>query len=261
MDIKDFIKDDKLQIPEEEIDNIYVWTKISSTQEVLMTSKVYHGWMKKSFDTDTQKYLDILKKSYPSASRETYQLSDFITFSANDAIIYPTKKSCFVYSSDNYLLASLICYTAHTRNVFNLQDSSLSDIVFDRIDNPDKIKSILSAELLDLSAASVLPDHKLKKVIIDSMINQRCTFGYYTFVYTISEMAQLFDNDNAIKERLLRKGGVNLNPLIKPWRERRTYDYRKLMSTWYSMLANPNCLVYSKDEPKDRLRRRERYGQ
>lgn len=259
MEIKDFVKDNKLQIPEDEIDNIYIWTKISSTQDVLMSSEVYHKWMKKSFETDTQRYLDVLRESYPLAKRENYLLSDFITFSANDSIIYPTKKSCFVYSSDPGLLISLICYTSHTRNVFHLKDIYLTDIIFERIDDPEKIKFALNSEMLDLTAMSALPEHKLKRTIISSMIAQRCSNGLYTFVLTNAPKSQLFDNDELLEDRVKRKGGLDINPLIKPWKERRTQDYHGLMSTWYSMLADNSCLVYSKTEPTDRLRRRERY--
>ena len=67
------------------------------------------------------------------------------------------------------------------------------------------------------------------------------------------------DNDELLEDRVKRKGGLDINPLIKPWKERRTQDYHGLMSTWYSMLADNSCLVYSKTEPTDRLRRRERY--
>ena len=260
MEIKDFVKEGKLVIPEEEIDKVYVWTKITSTQEVLMSSEVCYKWMKKSFDTDVSRYLEVIKKSYPMIDSSTYQLSDFITFNANRSNIFSDKKKCFVYCSNYQLLASLVCYTSHTLNLFNIQDTELSDIVFNKIDEPEKIKQYLSSEILMISANMILPEHKHKQMILNSMISERTRNNYCTFIHTLNEKQMLFNDDEQLMQNAIRRGAKNLNPLIKPWIERRGYDYHKLMSTWYSMLSDYSCLVYSDTEPLDRVRNRERYN-
>lgn len=259
MDIKDFIKDDKLVIPEEEIDNIYIWTKISSTQDVLMSSEVYYKWMKKSFDTDTLRYVELLKRSYKSIDENTYKLSDFITFSANHSNIFSGKSSCFVICSNIDLLKSFACYCTHTYNIFTLEDSMLSDFIFNKIDEPERIRNLMNSEMLLISAVGLLPEHKYKQMILNSIIHERTKPSLITLVYSLNKSSMLYDNDEQLAKLAESRGVKDINPLIKPWCDRRTYDYRKLMSTWYSMLADTSCLVYSKTEPKDRFRVRERY--
>lgn len=259
MNIKDFTKDGKLIIPEEEIDNIYIWTKITSTQDVLMSSEVCHRWMKKSFEADTARYIELFSKSCRGIDRSTYQLSDFITFSANHSNLFYNKRSCFVVCSDIDLLRSFACYCTHIYNMFTLEDTMLSDFIFNKIDEPERIKTLMSSEMLMISAIGILPDHKYKQMILNSLIHERTKPNFVTLVHAINKTTMLYDNDENLAKQAESRGVKDINPLIKVWKERRTFDYKKLMSTWYSMLADSSCLVYSKEEPTERLRRRERY--
>lgn len=254
MEIKDFVKEDKLQIPEGEIDNIYTWVRISDKQEVLMSSEVFFKWLNHSFEKDSMRSIAVLKQKFPLASSGVYQLSDFMTFNANRNKIFNGKRRCFVYCRDMRLIISLLCYLAHTMNLYLPEEVDLTKIIIDKIDDPDKIKRWLSSEVLVLSANAMLPEHKYKSSILNSLIIDRCRDDFCTLVHTFNAKDFLFDKNEALMQSALMRGAVDLDPMIKPWTERRSHDYHKLLTVWYNMTIKYDNLVYSKTEPKDRIR-------
>ena len=82
MELKDFITDNKLVIPEEEIDNIYIWHKVSMTQKFLLSSEVYFKMLEKSFEQEILPRITVLKKQNARFRQADYQFSDFLTFNS-----------------------------------------------------------------------------------------------------------------------------------------------------------------------------------
>lgn len=248
MEIKDFIQEGKLVIPIEEIDNIYTWTRISKTQELLLSSKAYFKLMEKSFNDEVSKFISVLKSKSKLVTDDSYKLSDFITFRANTNNIF-NGKTCFVYSNNDSLLTSLTCYLAHSRNVFNPKFFVLSEVIITRVDNPSIVKELFDTELAVIQIYGKLPDHKYKSSTLEGLFIHRCADNHYTLVDAIN-YNHLFDDDKNIRKLAEKHGVKDISKLGNILAERRKAGYKELMQLWYSMVSNTNNMVYSHEQPK-----------
>lgn len=249
-----FLKDNKLVVPEEEIDNVYIWTKISNTQNVLLSSEAFFKLMMHSFEQDVSKVLSVLKQRMPSINLDTYKLSDFITFTANKHLIF-NDKNCFVYMNNLKMLNSLACYIAHTMNMYLPEDDSLASLIINKIDEPEKFTKMMDTEFLILRIYANLPEHKYRSAILDSLLSRRSKQGLYTLIYTLNTN-MLIGNNLIVKERAEDKRLIDLSPLGSIFDKRRKSDYRSLLKIWYELMGyNKNNFIYSKEKPKTFLNR------
>lgn len=258
MKIEDFILDNKLVIPENEIDNVYIWTRISKTQEVLMPTASYYKLAKHSFDADTDKVLQVLKEKLPAATRESYTFADYITFTMNRDKIF-NDKMCFAYMSNMPLLTSLAGYLAHTMNRFLPEEDSLGSLIINKIDEPDRFTKIMDADFVILNVYAALPEHKYRSAILDMLLTRRCKPGLCTLIYTLNTNLligpELIPNERAKNKKL-----VNLTPLSNLFNERRNSSYQALMKDWITMMGySPDTFVYSKTAPQEKIRIIDRY--
>lgn len=251
MEIKDFIKEGKLVIPEEEIDNIYIWTKVSRTYELLLSSKAYFALISKSFKEDSTRIVSILKDKLTELDENPYTLSDYITFNANIKSIF-NKKGCFVYAkndANNRMLNSLACYIAHTKNQYFPKSFILSEVLITRVDRPDIIDDMFNRDFVFLQVHGSLPDHKYKTSTLEGLFVYRCTGTHYTLA-NVADKKFLFDGNEHIENLAKSYGVKDISGLIGLMNKRRNADYKTLMPLWYGMMANYDNLVYSTDEPK-----------
>lgn len=244
-----FIANNKLVIPEEEIDNVYIWTRISRTQEALLPSESYYNLVKHSFDIDTKKVVSVLKERFPNISQESYKFCDYITFTANKSRIF-NGKTCFAYMNDMKMLESLACYLAHTMNQYLPEEDSLGSLIINKIDEPDKFTRLMDSDFVILQVYSPLPEHKYRSPILDTLTSRRSRPGLCTLIYTLNTNL-LIGKDLITKERAESKKLVNLSPLVTIFNQRRKSDYKSQLKTWYEMMKfNPEQFVYSKKKLK-----------
>ena len=116
-------KENKLEIPVNEIDNIYIWNQVSNTQEILLSSKKYFQLITRSFREEVKPVLNVLNDKIPSIKESSYTFADYLSFKLNNHVIF-NKSTCFCYMTNTNLLNSLICYIAHTKNKFNIEEYS-----------------------------------------------------------------------------------------------------------------------------------------
>lgn len=247
--MKRFIVDNKLVIPENEINNVYIWTKISRSQEVLLSSESYYKLMKQSFETDVKRVINVLKNKLPSVSLDTYKFCDYITFIANKSKFF-NDTNCFVYMNNLEMLNSLACFLAHTMNKYLPETDTLSSLIINKIDEPDRFTKLMENEFIILKIYAPLPEHKYKQAILDMMLTRRCKPGLNTLIYTMNT-GLLIGDDLITKERAVDNRLVDLSPLVPLFNQRRSATYQSLLKTWFEMTkVNLDSFVYSKKEPK-----------
>lgn len=245
-------KDNKLNIPENEIDNIYVWTRVSKTQELLLNSSSYFKLIQHSFEQDTKRVISVLKQNIPSLSYDSYKLNDYITFMANKDKIF-NDKTCFVYMTSMDMLTSLACFLAHTENLYKPKDDALSSLIINYIDEKERFVEFMEADFLILRVYSTLPEHKYRSSLLETMLSRRSMQGKYTLIFTQNSSMLIGDNlinKNQAKDKRL----IDLSPLVQSFNNRRHADYRQLLKLWYGMSSNTSCFVYSTTKPKITLR-------
>ena len=252
MDILNFTKNGKYDIPLEEIDNIYVWTQISEKQEVLMSSESYFKLMNHVFERDTEQVIQVLKQKLPSANRDLYRLSDFMTFTANQNK-FMNGNNCFVYCNNIRLLVSLACFLAHTMNRYLPEECTMTDLVVDKVSEPEKVTKLLESDFLIAYSTKPIPEHKYRGLILDSFITKRSKPGYCTLVYNVHKDF-LFGKDLIDPAFAELHNFIDISPMQSNFKTRREQGYKDLMKLWYSIMKQSDNLVYSKEEPKIRQR-------
>lgn len=258
MDIQDFVKDNKLIVPEEEIDNIYVWVRLSKTQAALLSAKAYYAFVEHSFNQDIANKLPVLKSYNSRLKSINYSLSDFLTLTANkDKIFYD--ESCFVLSTRYDVLLSLIGFICQTKNLYRVHFADLSDLLMSHISQPEMLSDSMSAEILCLELYAPLPEHKLRQTLLNSVISRRCKQGLYTVIFTVNKDF-VIGNDLMPLERLKRNNYVDLSPIEGILVERRKQDYKQLLKLLLSMTRyEEGIFVYSKEVPQTRTKTISRY--
>lgn len=253
-----FLKDNKLQVPPDEIDNIYIWTRASRTQEVLLPAKTYYEWAERAFLEEAKRLIPILKSKLPSLDEKSYRFSDFITFMANKKKLF-NDNTCFAYSTNYKLIESLACFIAHTRNIYVPEIESLPSLIINKIDEPDKFTRLLDRDFIILNVYSALPEHKWRSVILDTLLSRRSKQNLYTLIYVLNE-SFLIDRTLIDEERAKRHKLVDLDPLVNIFLKRRVISYKEIMPLWLEMLeVNLDDFVYSKEKPEQSFRKIDRY--
>lgn len=248
-----FIVNNKLTIPEEEIDNIYVWTKVSRSQELLLSSESYYKLMKQSFEEDTKRVISVLRDKLPSLSTESYKFCDYVTFMANKSKIF-NNRTCFAYMTSSELLNSLSCFLAHTMNKYLPENDSLSSLIINKIDEPDRFTKLMDTEFIILKIYAPLPEHKYRQPILDMLLSRRSKPNMSTLIYTVNTNL-LIGKDLISKERALDNKLVDLSPLASIFTQRRQASYQSLLKIWFELTKlNANNIVYSKTKPKETVR-------
>lgn len=256
--MKRFLNEDKLQVPVEEIDNIYIWTRATRTQEVLLPAKTYYEWAEKAFSEEAKKIIPIVKSKIPSLDERSYRFSDFITFMANKHILF-NDNTCFVYCTNYRLIESLACFIAHTKNMYLPEIESLPSLIINRIDEPEKFTKLLDKEFIILNVYSTLPEHKWRSVILDTLLSRRSKQNLYTLIYVLNK-GLLIDRTLIDEERAKRHRLLDLEPMINIFLGRRGMSYKELMKTWIELLdVDLDNFVYSKEKPEQSFRRVDRY--
>lgn len=259
MELKDFITDNKLVIPEEEIDNIYIWHKVSMTQKFLLSSEVYFKMLEKSFEKEILPKIEVLKKQNSRFKQLNYYFSDFLTFFANqNRILCSDTNYCFALSTNREAVLSLICYLCQLKNIYNVTFVTVSELLASFIDMPERFAETMTSKVLCLELYSQLPEHKWRQVVLNSIFSRRSNNGLFTIVYT-SDKAYFVGNNLLPEERLKEVGYIDMSNIGSVMLERRKQNYKPLMSLWYSMLKDTSSLVYSKTEPEVRVKTISRY--
>lgn len=257
MELKDFIKDNKLIIPENEIDNVYVWHRVSMTQKVLLTSEVYHKMLKASFEREVLPKIQILKKKNPRLQKSDYQFSDFVTFFANQNKLF-VGNYCFALTTNFDALFALACYICQVNNLYHVTFADMSELVMSYVDSQDKFEQIMSSSVLCLELYAPIPEHKWKSAILNSILAKRSSSGMFTIICTINK--KFIIGDELMPEaRLKTMNYIDITPICHALTTRHKQDYHSLMSLWYSMLKDTSNLVYSKEVPKERTKIISRY--
>lgn len=258
MEIKDFVKDNKLIIPVEEIDNVYLWTRVSKTQEVLIPTKSYFTFLEHGFKEDVERVKSLIVSNNVRFKKTDYVLADFITFTKNLNKLVTSNYSV-VYGTNPKLLETYLMFLAHKTIHHTIKNESILTLLLRIIDDKDYIKSVLDSDILLLELYSAPPEHKYLQTLYELIISSRCKSGKHTAIYTVN--TNLIINPNAIQqERADLYGIVNLDPMIRLLEKRRESDYKQLMSDWIScMKLKEDLFVYSKEEPKQKFRIVDRY--
>lgn len=256
--IEDFIQDGKLVIPENEIDNIYIWNQVSNTQDILMSSESYYKLMKFAFDSEIQSLMPVIKEQSNEISAVDYQFADFLTFTANRHTIF-NGKHCLVYANDMSLLKSLICYIVHNFTKYNIVSENLSDFIMHRIDEPEKTASLLDADVLLFKVYGSLPEHKYRRVYLESILSKRNHTDMFTMFYVLNSEF-ILGRDLLMPEIIRDTKFIDISPLSVPFKTRRASNYREHMVQWYKLLdLKQKEVIYSKEPPKDNKRQARRY--
>lgn len=248
-----FIKDNKLVIPENEIDNIYIWTRVSNTQEVLLSAEKYFNNMKYAFERDTARVISTLNAKLPNINANSYTFSDYLTFTANKSLIF-SNKACFAYMTNVELLHSLACYLAHTMNLYSPESDTLSNLIINKINEPERFTKLMDAEFIITKDYAPLPEHKYKQPILDMLVTRRCKPNLSTLVYVLNT-GFIIGKDLIPKERAQDCRFIDLTPLVPAFMKRRKASYQSIMKTWLELTQmKVDYLVYSKSQPKDTVR-------
>lgn len=252
MNINNFVKDNKLIVPEEEIDNIYAWVQISMTQKVLLSAKTYFEYMQRGFEKDANDKLEVLKSLNSRLSNVDYKFSDFITISANKNKIF-SSNYCFAISTNKNVLYTLICYLCQMKNTYKVHFADLADLLMSHIAQPEVLTEALSSDVLCLELYAPLPEHKLRQTLLNTIISRRCKLGLYTMIFTINKNFIVGDNLMSLS-RLKDNNYVDLTSMGKLLFDRRQQSYKQLLTTLLSITTyKENEFIYSKDEPKCRM--------
>lgn len=258
MSIEKFIQDGKLIVPEEEIDNIYIWSRVTKTQEVLLSSKVYYDWANNAFNNEVKRVVSTLKVKLPAISEDTYKFADFITFTANKSLIF-NDATCFVYSTNQLVLDSLACYLAHTKNKFLPESDSLASLIINKIEEHEKFTAFMDKDFIILNIYAALPEHKYRSAILDALLTRRSRPGLCTLIHTIN--SGLLIGQNLISEDYAKRYNlVNVDLLAKKLSLRRAASYQAIMKQWFELMTvNIDDFVYSKTQPQQHFRKIDRY--
>lgn len=253
-----FFKDNKLQVQSDEIDNIYIWTRVTKTQEVLLSAKTYYEWAQSSFNQEAQRIIPIIKSKLPSLDEKSYRFSDFITFMANKHKLF-NDNTCFVYSTNYKLIESLACFIAHTRHNYLPDVESLPGLIINRIDEPEKFSRLLDKDFILLNVYSTMPEHKWRSIILDTLLSRRSNQNLYTLIYVLNK-SLLIDKTLITEEQAKRHKLLDISPMTELFLSRRTMSYKELMPLWLEMLeVNLDNFVYSKTKPLQSFRKIDRY--
>ena len=262
MKIEDFIKDEKLVLPEDEIDNIYIWTKVAATTKALLPAKAYYRLAKDAFDKDTKRIVDVVKDRNAWLKLASYELSDYLTITANKSKIF-TSNSCLAYSIDSTVLHAILFYLAQTKNLYRSEVSSFSELLAKYVSDTSFVDNVISSDVLYLNAHAPLPDHKYKQIFLDAFATRRCSNSKFTLIHATNTSFIIgqygYSEDSpVVTNRLLQ----DLSPLALKLKQRRQQDYKSIMSYWLSIMKfNPDTFVYSKVLPEEKLRKIDRYEQ
>lgn len=247
-------KENKLEIPVNEIDNIYIWTQVSNTQEILLSSKKYFQLITRSFREEVKPVLNVLNDKIPSIKESSYTFADYLSFKLNNHVIF-NKSTCFCYMTNTNLLNSLICYIAHTKNKFNIEEDSIASLIINKIDEPDRFTSLLDKDFVILRDYAHLPDHKYRSAILDSILLRRSVPNKITLIL-LANKGILIANNLIPEERARDKKLSRLDGLLEKFNLRRTSTYQSLLSEWFSLMPiNLEKFIYSKEQPKETVRK------
>lgn len=261
MKIEDFIKDDKLTVPEDEIDNIYIWTKVANTTKALLPAKAYYRLAKDAFDKDLKRITDVVKSNNSWANDATYELSDYLAIQANKSKLF-NSDCCFLYSNDKTVLTSILFYLAQTKNLYKSTSHTLSDLLMTHVSDQESFTDATNSDTLFLTAYAPLPEHKLKEYFLDALASRRRKPHKYTLVHTMTKACLIGPSGYSEKYPLLDNFIKDVTPLSALMLKRRQQDYKAIMSYWLSMMKfSPELFVYSKVQPEEKLRKINRYEQ
>lgn len=156
--------------------------------------------------------------------------------------------------NDLNLLNSLACYLAHTMNRYLPENDTLSSLIINKIDEPERFTKLMDTEFIILKIYAPLPEHKYKQPILDMMLSRRSKPNMSTLIYTMN--TGLLIGDNLIsKERALDNKLIDLSPLVPLFKQRRKASYQSLLKTWFELTNfNINDFVYSKKKPQQNTR-------
>ena len=254
-----FLVDNKYKIPSEEIDNIYVWTRISKTQELLISAAKYYMFFEESFKNSTKDIIPELSKVFGQLPNNLYRLSDYITFALNEKehLLF-RNNGCLYYSSDLELLCSMMCYIIHTKYTGIPKVSSLEYIVTNIINEPDIMTEYLDFPFFVSLNNEVIPPYNNAHNTFNSFFTKRSKPNRYTLLHLPERVySYIIDSKNKFisQESLNMFGLENIGGLVPPFKIRRKQEYRDILSLWFSKIdVESNILVYSKDEPKSTVR-------
>lgn len=253
-----YLKNDKLIIPEEEIDNIYVWTRISNTQEALLSSLVLFKLIEHSFNEEAFRSSQVLKHNCTIINANEYKLADFITFIMNKDAIF-VDNFCNVVSTDAKVLNSLACFIAHQKHLFFLRNESLSNMILELASNAENVKHIFESDFIYFDIQTSLPDYKYRGAILDMLLIKRSKQYMYTLTYT-PNVEHVISNNAISKESANKYGLKNICDLTRAFNNRRKATYQQLLKDWfYLMQIDLNNFVYSKKKLEPQVRQISRY--
>ena len=254
-----FLVDNKYKIPPEKIDDIYVWTRISRTQELLIPSVKYYMFFEESFKNSTKIIISELSKVCGQLPGNLYRLSDYITFALNEKehLLFKNK-GCLYYTSNLDLLYSMICYIIHTKYTGVPKSSSLEYIITNIIDEPDVVSEYMNSTFFVSLNNEVIPPYNNAHNTLNSFFTKRSKLNRYTLLH-LPEKVYSFMISN--KEKFISKeslnmfGLENIDGLVSSFKTRREQEYRDILSLWFSKIdVESNILVYSESEPKSTVR-------
>lgn len=259
MDINNFVVDNKLKVPEDEIDNIYIWTKIASTQKALLTMEQYYNLMKSAFDSDMKSIIEVTKQRTSWLKRFDYTLSDFITISANQQKLF-SENFCFLYSTKQDVLASIAFYLTQKTNDYYIKDASMTDILMSHVSDPEGFKALFQERFLFLTLYTAFPEHKLRQVFLDAVATRRCKAGKYTFIYVPNVSYLIGQNGYQKDYPLVASHFKDVSGLNAVLLNRRKETYKQIMPVWLSMMKyDASAFVHSKERPKTLIKEVSRY--
>lgn len=254
-----FLVNNRYNIPSEEIDNIYVWTRISKTQEVLIPSAKYYMFFEDSFKESTKNIISELSEAFGQVPNNPYRLSDYITFALNEkeGLLFKNK-GCLYYSSDLELLYSMICYIMHTKYTGIPKSISLEYIVTNMIGEAEALSEYLNSTFFVSLNNEIIPAYNNAHNTFNSFFTKRSKPNRYTLLHLPQRVySYIVDNrEKFISQESLNMFGLeDIGALVPPFKIKRKQEYRDILSLWFSRIdVKSNMLVYSKDEPKSTVR-------
>lgn len=254
-----FIINGKLNIPPQEIENVYIWTQISNTQEVLFSSRNFYDRLIESFNRDVITTKSVLEKSFPDIKNASYLFPDYLTFILNNHMIF-NDTTCFCYTTSKDIVNSLVCYLSHKLNKYDVQLDSIASLIINKVNEPDRFTELMEKDFIILQDFSTLPEHKYRNAIFDAFLSRRCRSNLITVCY-LKAIKILIDEKLISGERAKSRKFVDLDKMKDSFYNRRASSWQSLISEWYSLMKTDikNIFVYSKETPQIRLRKVEKY--
>ena len=248
--IENFIKEGKLLIPEEEIDNVYFWTRVSNTQEILLSSVRLFDFLVHSFNKEAETVKNVLGANYPDVKTTRYLFQDYLTFTLNDYKMF-NDTTCFCYTSNKEIFNSLICFMAQKYKKYDPEIDSIASLIINKIDESTRFSEVMDKDFIILQDFNALPEHKYRGAIFDAFLSRRCKPNLITLCY-VEKLNYIIDNKLITAERAKSRKFIGLNALSDVFQKRRSASKQFLMSEWYSLIK-PNMVsnfVYSKETPQ-----------